>query len=45
MPVMREHLSGFDLNDLVARARPQRAEIEDYRLRAAREAFSPEPGN
>jgi hypothetical protein len=41
MPGMREHLSRFDLNDLAERARRQSAEIEDYRLRAAREAFAP----
>jgi hypothetical protein len=40
-PRMRERLSGFDLDDLIERARQQRAEIEEHRLRAAREAFSP----
>lgn len=35
-----EHLSRFHLDDLAERARRQRAEIEEYRLRAAREAFA-----
>ena len=41
MPGIRERLSGFDLDDLAERARRQRAEIEEYRLRAARQAFAP----
>ena len=38
---IRERLSAFDLDDLVERARRQSAEIEEYRLRAAHEAFAP----
>ena len=34
-----ERLSGFDLDHLSERARRQRSEIEDQRVRAAREAF------
>ena len=41
-PRIREHLSSFDLDRLVERARRQSAEIEEYRLRAAREAFAPD---
>ena len=41
LPGIRERLSAFDLVDLAARARRQRAEIEHHRLRAAREAFAP----
>ena len=40
MPGIRERLSAFDLNDLAERARRQSAEIKEYRLRAAREAFA-----
>ena len=39
-PGIPERLSGFDLDDLSERAGRQRAEIEGYRLRAAREAFA-----
>ena len=41
MPGIRERLSALDLDDLVERARRQSAEIEEYRLRAAHEAFAP----
>jgi hypothetical protein len=40
-PGIRERLSRFDLDNLSERARRQRAEIEESRLRAAREAFAP----
>jgi hypothetical protein len=40
-PGIRKRLSGFDLDSLSERARRQRAEIEEFRLRAAREAFAP----
>ena len=40
-PGVPERLSGFDLDNLGERARRQRAEIEESRLRAAREAFAP----
>ena len=42
MPGIREHPAAFDLEGLVERARRQSAEIEEYRLRAAREAFAPD---
>lgn len=40
LPGIPERLSAFDLHDLVERARRQRAEILEHRLRAAREAFA-----
>jgi hypothetical protein len=40
VPEIGERLSRFHLDDLAERARRQRAEIEEYRLRAAREAFA-----
>lgn len=39
VPGIGERLSGFDLEQLAERARRQRAEIEEHRVRAAREAF------
>jgi hypothetical protein len=40
VPQISERLSRFHLDDLSERARRQRAEIEEWRLRAAREAFA-----
>jgi hypothetical protein len=40
VPQISERLSRFHLDDLSERARRQRAEIEECRLRAAREAFA-----
>ncbi len=39
VPTLRERLSGFDLDQLAARARRQRDEIEEHRINAARETF------
>jgi hypothetical protein len=39
VPGIGERLPGFDLERLAERARRQRAEIEEHRLRAAGEAF------
>ena len=39
VPGMAERLRGVDLEELAERARAQRDEIEELRLRAAREAF------
>jgi hypothetical protein len=41
VPGTGERLRGVDLEQLAERARRQRAEIEELRLRAAREAFAP----
>ena len=40
-PAVSERLSGTDLEQLAERARRQRAEIEEHRLVAARETFTP----
>ncbi len=39
LPALGERLAAFDLDELAERARRQRAEIEEHRLRAAGEAF------
>jgi hypothetical protein len=38
-PALSERLSGFDLDQLAERAQQQRTEIEDQRIKAARETF------
>lgn len=40
VPGIGERLPGFDLEQLAERARRQRAEIEEHRVRAARGAFA-----
>ncbi|MEJ7570043.1 MAG: hypothetical protein WKF41_17480 [Gaiellaceae bacterium] len=39
LPEIVERLPGIDLEQLVERAQRQRAELEEHRLAAAREAF------
>ena len=39
VPGLSERLSGFDLDHLAERARRQRAEIEEQRIKAASETF------